>query len=185
MINEWLAEIDLITQNFSTFRALSSDELNWKPSSDSWSIAQNIDHLIVINRSYFSIIDSIRAGQYNPSFFSKFGFLVRFFGNTILKSVRPERTKRTNTFPIWEPASSEITDDIINRFETHQSELKTIIQHSRDLIEEGVVISSPVNRNIVYKLETAIEIIINHEKRHFAQSIEVLELMKHHAPPKT
>jgi hypothetical protein len=40
------------------------------------------------------------------------------------------------------------------------------------------VISSPANKNIVYKLETAFDIIVSHEQRHLEQAKEILQLMK-------
>ena len=82
------------------------------------------------------------------------------------------------TFPIWEPTASQIRTDIIQHFEKHQSELKRQIEASKLLIEKGTIISSPANRIIVYKLETAFDIIVSHEQRHLAQAKEVLRLLK-------
>lgn len=63
-------------------------------------------------------------------------------------------------------------------FQIHQNELIHRIEYAQGLIEKGVVISSPANRNIVYKLETAFDIIVSHEKRHIEQSKELLNLIK-------
>jgi hypothetical protein len=52
------------------------------------------------------------------------------------------------------------------------------IEAAKELVEKGVVISSPANKNIVYKLETAFDIIVSHEQRHFEQAKEILQLMK-------
>lgn len=35
------------------FSNISSEQLNWKPSAESWSIAQCLDHLIIADSSYF------------------------------------------------------------------------------------------------------------------------------------
>ncbi|MEZ4852326.1 MAG: DinB family protein [Bacteroidia bacterium] len=178
-MENWSEQIDNITQDFiETFSELSPHQLNWKPASDTWSIAQNIDHLIVINSTYFPVIDSIRAGNYKPPFLSKFGFIVSFFGNFVLRSVQPDRKRRMKTFPIWEPDKSEIPQGILDRFAAHQLQLKTVLENSRDLVDQGVIISSPANRNIVYKLEKAFEIIVAHEQRHFEQSREVYQLLQ-------
>jgi len=160
-----------------TFGQLSIEELNWKPNSKSWSIAQNMNHLIVMNNTYFPIIESIQKGTYKTPFLSKFDFIVSFFGNMILKSVQPNRKKKMKTFPIWEPLKSEIPIGIIDRFIEHQSKLIMMIKNSEDLLEKGTIISSPANKNIVYKLGTAFKIIIAHEQRHFLQSKEVLEII--------
>ena len=97
-----------------TFGQLSIEQLNWKPNSKSWSIAQNMNHLIVMNNTYFPTIESIQKGTYKTPFLSKFDFIVSFFGNMILKSVQPNRKKKMKTFPIWEPLKSEIPIEITN-----------------------------------------------------------------------
>ncbi|MDX1667237.1 MAG: DinB family protein, partial [Saprospiraceae bacterium] len=99
-----------------------------------------------------------------------------FFGNFLLKSVQPERRKKIKTFSIWEPAQSRISVGILQRFIQHQEELKVKIDASETLIKEEAVISSPANRNIVYKLDTAFDIIVSHEQRHLAQAKEILKM---------
>jgi hypothetical protein len=104
--------------------------------------------------------------------------MVSFLGKTVLNAVQPDRKKKMKTFPIWEPTTSNVIGDILNRFQNHQNELIQKIEGSQGLVEKGVVISSPANKNIVYKLETAFDIIVSHEQRHLEQAKEVLQLMK-------
>ncbi|HRF37808.1 MAG TPA: hypothetical protein PK198_03385 [Saprospiraceae bacterium] len=82
-----------------------------------------------------------------------------------------------NTFPIWEPAQSEIGAEILERFSKHQQDLKKLLEDSSDLIQKGAVISSPANRNIVYTLETAFDIIVAHEQRHLEQAREIRRML--------
>lgn len=174
-LQQWTSQIDDTTAAFKKyFGGLSNDELNWKPSPESWSIAQNIDHLITINRTYFQVIADIRNGSYQAPFISKFGFVVSLFGNMIYNASKPDRKKKISTFKIWQPSDIPNPFDILSRFEMHHEDLKALIESSMDLVEEGVVISSPANRNIVYKLEKAFDIIIIHEQRHLEQAKEVL-----------
>ena len=181
-MENWREQIDKNTQSYiETFGELSIEQLNWKPNSETWSIAQNIDHLIVINKTYFPVIESIRKGTYKTPFLGKLEFVVSFFGKMILKSVQPDRKKKMKTFPIWEPLKSEIPIGILDRFKEHQSELIIMIENSKELVEKGTIISSPANKNIVYKLRTAFEIIVAHEQRHFEQSKETFETMENEA----
>lgn len=173
--NNWTNRINEITNSFnSEFGELTVEQLNWKPTEQVWSIAQNIEHLIVLNGTYYPTIKAIREGNYKIPFIGKVGFMVNFLGKTVLKSVHPDRRKKMKTFPIWEPSKSEISLDILKRFARHQSELKELIKNSEDLLVKGTIISSPANKNIVYKLETAFDIIVTHEQRHFEQAKEVL-----------
>ncbi len=174
MHDRWTNQIDVLTREFKeSFGMLTIEQLNWRPIPNTWSIGQNIDHLIVINSTYYPIIQAIRTGTYQLPIIAKLDFMVSFLGRTVLKAVQPDRKKRIKTFPIWEPTKSDIKPDILERFEKQQNELKTVIQTSSDLLESGTIISSPANKNIVYKLETAFDIIVSHERRHFEQSMEI------------
>lgn len=176
----WTDQIDNTTNHFvKNFGSLSEEQLNWKPNAASWSIAQNIDHLIVINETYFPVLADLRSGRFNPPFIAKFGFIVTFLGKTILNASAADRKKKIKTFPLWEPSVSHIPDNIVERFSEHQNELKKEIESSSYLIKKkGVIISSPANKNIVYKLEIAFDIIAVHELRHLEQANGVLGLLR-------
>lgn len=179
LISEWKSEIKNITEDYKdAFGKLSAEELNWKPNSITWSIGHNIDHVIRINESYFPILKQLKDGNYHTSILGKFPFVTSLLGNFVLKAVAPDRRKKTKTFTIWEPSESHIDKDIISKFEKHQHELIHQMEQSEYLIKKRTVISSPANKNIVYTLEKAFEIIITHEKRHYNQASELLVLMK-------
>jgi hypothetical protein len=178
-MKNWTSTLDDITrQTLTEFGSLTSKQLNWKPNSNTWSIAQNLDHLVIVNETYYPVLASLKAGTHKTPFIAKFGFMVSFLGKIVLNAVQPDRKKRMKTFPIWEPNTSNVIDDILSRFQNHQNELVQKIEAAKELVEKGVVISSPANKNIVYKLETAFDIIVSHEQRHFEQAKEIFQLMK-------
>jgi len=174
--DRWTSALDQLTKAFKDeFEPLSEAQLNWKANSQKWSVAQNIHHLIVVNESYYSILQKIRNNTYQVPWLGRVRFITHFFGKTVLGAVQPDRRKKMNTFPIWEPVVSNISG-ILAQFEKHQHELKELILSSQDLIEKEVVISSPANSMIVYKLETAFDIMIAHEKRHLEQAKEMNQI---------
>ncbi len=175
-----ITRIDKLTADFiNSFGSLTNEQLNWKPLLKTWSIAQNIEHLIIVNESYYRMIESIRKDNYRPPFISKINFITSFWGKVLLKSLSPDRKRKIKTFSIFEPKKSEISSNIFKRFEEAQKELKTLVNNSQDLILNGAVISNSAKKIIVYKLETAFEIIIIHEQRHFNQSKEVYNKLVH------
>lgn len=174
----WLTQIDKITNDFrQTFGTLTGEQINWRPNEQTWSIAQNIDHLMKINESYYPIIDAVKNGTYKMPFVGKINFIVQFFGNALFSAVQPNGRKKSKTFPIWEPNHSIELTEILDKFEKHQEGLKEQIRNSEDLLAKGAVISSPANNNIVYKLEMAFDIIVAHEQRHFEQAKELLKML--------
>lgn len=178
-MRDWILILDNITKySLTEFGTLTNEQMNWKPNSNTWSIAQNLDHLIIVNETYYPILKSLKERTYKAPFIAKIGFIVSFLGKIVLNAVQPDRHKKMKTFPIWEPNTSTISNDILKRFEIHQNELKQQIEEAKGLIDKGIVISSPANRNIVYKLETAFDIIVSHELRHLEQTKEILQLIK-------
>lgn len=175
MIDRWSKKIEAVTTDFITsFGGLNFQQINQKPDSNTWSIGQIINHLIITNESYYPVIESVQQGSYKIPLIGKIGFMVDFLGNFVLKTVQPDAKRKSKTFKIWEPSSSDIREDIIERFKNHQSDLKKVISGSDDLLERKTVISSPVNRNFVYKLETAFDILVAHEQRHYNQAERLL-----------
>ena len=99
------------------------------------------------------------------------------FGRMILKSVDPNAKRKVKTFKAFEPAHSLISKNILIQFFESQIKLKNFIDSNRSSIESKTIISSPVNRNIVYHFDTVIDIIVNHQKRHFNQAVEIFDIM--------
>ncbi len=167
----WPHELDRVTEAYQqAFAALNVAQLNWKPNSETWSIAQNIDHLMVINSTYFPILTQLHQGDYQVPFYGKWAWYNRMMGQMILKSVQPETQRKIKTFPIWQPAESDLSADILTQFSTHQQKLKEAIIEAQPLLEQGALVSSPANSAIVYPLQSAFDIIVTHEKRHLLQA---------------
>lgn len=177
-IQQWHSKIDELTKEFKErFCDMEADELNRKPNAQTWSIAENLQHLITVNKSYFPVIAQVQEGKYKTPFLGKIPFYVNLMGKTILKSVSPETRKKIRTFPMWEPVTANIGSSIVSDFVRHQAELKEKIVSSATFVQKGTVISSPANHNIVYTLEKAFDIMIAHEERHLHQSIEAFEVI--------
>ena len=135
---DWKAQIDDTTDDFlNSFSQLTLKQLNWKPNSETWSITQNLEHSMLINSSYFPILDSIRKGTYKKPIISRLGFIVSFFGRFILKAVQPDRRSKMKTSDMWKPLESINPQGIMDRFIEHQSELKRVIEDSEDLMKNG------------------------------------------------
>ncbi len=170
-----LSEIDGVTAKFvNEFGSLTADELNWKPSPKIWSVAQNIDHLIVINQSYFNAFEALKKGKYKRPFLGNFKFLSKMMGKMILKTSGPNRDKKIKTFSIWEPNEAIFPADSIENFINHQEQLKQEISEVKTLAENGTIMSSPANKSITYPVSIALQIIVAHEKRHYLQAKELV-----------
>ncbi len=169
-------KVDLLTEAFiSEFGDLSEEKLNRKPDDDSWSIAQNVDHLISVNSSYFPVFDGLQEGTYKAPFLSRMSFVVGLIGKQVKKSVDPSRKSKTKTFPIWQPDDRVFSKkELWDRFERHQKQLMEYFGKLKPLADEGKVIASPASKSVLYRLDTAFDIIVLHEERHLEQARETM-----------
>jgi hypothetical protein len=175
-IESWQSQLaDLSVQFTETFGHLSPEQLNWKPNAKAWSVGQVIEHIIMVNASYFDIPARIEAGTYKYPFVARFGFYPKMMGNLIYKSVLPETKRKQATLQIWEPAQSNVSEDMLQQFRSHQAELIKFIGENHEMVKKGTLVCSPANKMIVYPLGRAFEIMIAHEQRHFEQAKRVME----------
>lgn len=151
---------------------LNEEDINYRPNPSSWSIAENLSHLIRVNESYYPIFDQLIAGTYKAPLIGKISFLANSFGNLLHKAMASKR--KTKTFTLWEPESKNYDLEIAADFNKHQMELSVYIEKLDPFFETGTIIHSPVNRLLVYPLDKAADIIIAHEKRHLEQSKIIL-----------
>lgn len=173
-IKSFQSQLATLAESFTQyFGQLTPEQLNWKPNAKDWSIGQVIEHIILVNESYFGIPDQIRAGTYKYPFLARFGFFPKMMGNMILKSVLPETKRKQPTLDIWEPSQSNVAEDILQQFQAHQQALSRFIEDNQDLVENGTLVCSPANKMIVYTWEKAFEIMIAHEARHLEQGRRV------------
>ncbi|MCO6495205.1 MAG: DinB family protein [Bacteroidetes bacterium] len=171
----WSQELSEITLLFKkNFESLNSEQLNYKPNPNTWSIAQNIAHIIQVNESYYPTFNAILQGKHHNPKLAYLHFIPSFIGKSILQGVQPDRKKKIKTFPIWEPVFENKLDNIVIRFTEHQQELTLKIRAMTSLINNKIVISSPANKAIIYPLDIALDIIVSHEKRHLEQAREII-----------
>ena len=158
----------------STFGHLNPSQLNWKPSTDRWSVAQCFDHLLSANRGYFPVIEGVLAGK-KRTFWERVPVLPGLAGKLLIKSLEPTTTRKLKAPKRFEPAQSEISASVINDFVDQQGKIVEKMKATEHLDLEGIIITSPVSAAITYSLMDAYRIIVVHEQRHFQQAKRVME----------
>src|SRR4029079_18411931 len=88
----------------ATFGSLSAEQLNWKPSPKSWSIAQCFDHLISTHSLYFPLFEKLASGNTTHTFWESYSPLSGFFGRYLIQSLRPENVKPIKTTSKAQPS---------------------------------------------------------------------------------
>lgn len=172
-----ISELEKISEDAQqTFDGLSADQLNWKPAEKSWSVAQCFDHLITTHSLYFPLFERMANGEVKATFWEKASPFSGFFGRFLIKSMRPENTKKMKTTSKAEPSVSAIYGDIIGRFSEHQNQMIEHLQKlPTDIDSAKTIITSPLMGLVTYSLDDCFTVLEVHCQRHFGQAKRVTE----------
>ena len=170
----WQMEIASITWEFKKItKNLSSANIQYKPAPNTWSIAENLSHLIQINSSYFPIFDQVLQETYSATFLAQLPYVPDAIGQLLHRSMT-SKIKMT-TFRQWRP--SENLDEMVPLFKDHQMELSNYVQKLEPFVEKGTIIHSPASRWLPYRLDQAIDTLVAHEKRHLNQCKNLIQVL--------
>lgn len=161
---------DEVAKQFGT---LSTEQLNWKPNANTWSIAQCLEHLIIINKAYFDTFDKVIKDEKEFSFWESLPVLPSFFGKMLIKQLQPSNTQKYKTVEQMLPSSSTLSGDIIEQFLEHQQQLINYVAQMNEVAHKKIIITSPVASFVTYNLADAMAIITIHEQRHYKQALRV------------
>ena len=157
------------------FGHLNPQQLNWKPATDSWSVAQCLDHLISANHEYYPVFDRILKGEYRKTFLHGMPFLPAFFGRVMINAVSPDSQRKFKAPGAMRPSSSSIDSQIVDRFIANQRATLAMMKSLEGRGPSGIIITSPFAGAVIYSLLDAFRLVVAHERRHLAQARRVME----------
>ena len=174
-MNEIISELQSISaETQKTFGNLSSEQVNWRPSAEGWSVGQCFEHLIKTNELFYGELDKIAKGERKNNFLENYSPLSGFFGNLLINSLKKDSRKfKAPSRKIVPP--SEIDAGIIENFAAHQTELIEKIKSTKNADWNKIKITSPFMKLMTYRLEDGFRVVVEHERRHFRQAERVTQ----------
>jgi hypothetical protein len=158
------------------FGGLSEGQLNWQPDAESWSVGLCLEHLIKTNGEMLGAVESHIDNTHKKTIFERLALGSSFFGNYVLKAVQPENKSKAKAPKAFQPASSSVAADVVDRFVANQERIIELMRASDKLDLEKTIITSPAASFVTYSLFNAYKIVVTHERRHFRQAQNVMEL---------
>lgn len=158
------------------FGGLSETQLNWQPNAESWSVGLCLEHLIKTNEEILGAVESHVGGKHKKTIFERLALGSNYFGNYVLKAVQPENKGKLKAPKVFRPTASSVGADVVERFVENQQKVVKLMEASGNLDLEKTIITSPVAPFIVYSLWNAYKIVVTHERRHFRQAQNVMEM---------
>lgn len=157
-----------------TFGDLSVGQFNWKPNPDSWSIGQCLEHLVMANRKYVSLIERAQEGEYNRTIWERMPVLPGLTGKLVIKTIHPDNVKKSKAPKVFRPSRSEIPKSVLDNYIETAKRLRTLFESfSGDEIQK-MIITSPVAKFATYSLYDAFKILVLHDRRHLNQAEAVI-----------
>jgi len=155
------------------FGQLTESQLNWRAKPDTWSIGQCLDHIIILNRLYFSRFNAVINGDHTPNIWSRIPGLPRRMGKMLIKASLPQNSQKITTPKIFRPTKTHIRADIVDQFHTNQQEMIDYYQQLGQIDVDHTVISSPASPLFVFSLKACLTALVYHEQRHINQAMRV------------
>ena len=156
------------------FGAFSSEQLNWKPAADSWSVGQCFEHIIKTNEMFYPEFEKLASGTRKNSLIENYSPLSGFFGRFLIKSVSEDSKKAKVPSKAIVPPSN-ISPDIFHRFAIHIEELNRRVESCASADRQKTVVTSPFLALATYTLEDAYTAMVEHTRRQFRQAKRVTE----------
>ncbi len=158
----------------ATFGNRTAEELNRKPGPKSWSAAECLDHLVVLDRLYFDLPERIRNGTYRANWLTRVGPYVRLGSRLMERFSDPEARTKVGTVSLMEPSHSTFGTDIVDRYLAHLADADRFIGEVEALGDRAPVIRSPASPLFVYPLAEVPRFLVRHHWRHIRQAERAL-----------
>jgi hypothetical protein len=147
--------------------------LTWKPSSESWSALECLEHLNLYADFYNPAIRSaIENSKSVPQESFKSGWLGGYFAKSMLPK---EKLSKMKTFKDKNPIYASLDSAVIDRFIAQQNEFLTLLNQAQKVNLNTAKTPITISKLIRLKLGDTFQFLVNHNIRHFEQLDRVLE----------
>ena len=154
---------------------LNELQFNWQPSTDRWSIAQCIDHLVVTGRNSLSdihrAINEARSKRLFNSGPFRYGLIEKWF----VRQMEPPARMTFKAPKAYLPSEYQTYPEIVTSFYGLQAEFLVCIDEANGIDLSKTKVSNAASR--WFRLSLGQELAFNaaHERRHLWQAGKVKE----------
>lgn len=151
-------------------RWLQSDDkdLNFKRSTESWSVLECIEHLNRYGNFYIPEIGKrLEKNTTHPGAFFKSGWLGNYFAKSMLPG---EAMKPMKTFASMDPAGSSLDKQVLHAFIRQQDRLLELLEQAATVNLKDTKTAISITRLIRLRLGDTFRFVIYHNHRHIVQA---------------
>lgn len=168
LISDLTARTKNMVQRAQQLLELSEATLNTKPSADSWSALECIEHLNRYGDFYLPEIQQ-RMGKAPKNTTGR--FKTGWLGNYFAKSLLPKpKLNRMKTFPSMDPAGSQLDKSVLTTFLKQQQDLLRLLEQAKTVDLTRTKTSISISSWIKLRLGDTFRVVIYHNQRHMEQA---------------
>lgn len=172
LIDQLITESKEVLAYAEQLKSLSSEELNYRVSNESWSVLECLEHLNLYGRFYIpEMTKRINESKESRSEYFKSGALGNYFANSMLPK---EKLNKMKTFKEMNPIHSNLDDSVIDEFISQQHDLLNLLEKARVYDLKKIKITISISKWVKLRLGDTFRFVINHNIRHIAQAKRVL-----------
>lgn len=154
---------------------LSEPQAALRPTPESWSISQLLEHLALTNNLYLSSMrQAAEAGRRRGKLRRRPahpGLAGRWFANKLEPPITPKF--RIKTISKLEPGSAPPLAQASSAFVDSQAALEHFVRDSSDLDLASSRYANPIVRGLNFSIASGLHILLAHERRHLWQARQI------------
>lgn len=156
---------------------LTEAQINWKPSTDQWSIAQCLEHLAITSSKFDIYISAaLERARAKWPVTNGLNYKPGMVGGWLAKQVNPEGVRKLTAPRVFRPSASSTIHGALEMFLNQQDRFLDFVRQSRGIDYNKTRLRSPVTPLMRYSLADAFVITVLHSQRHLAQARRVREM---------
>jgi hypothetical protein len=168
-------ELSAIARDAATiFGRYGAAQLNWQPEATRWSVAQCFDHLLKADHQMFEAMGRALDRAVPPTIWQRLPLWPRLFGWMLITSQAPGGTRKYTAVASAQPASSDVSPEVIERFVAGQA-LRIAALRALSAQDARRIMVSPFVPQITYSVLDGYRLIAAHQRRHIEQAGRVTE----------
>lgn len=153
------------------FETHGESVLTWKPDPETWSIAECIEHLVVIDGQYIPKITEAIERAEREGKRSDAPYRAAWLTGMFINASGENGKRKVKTFKAFQPDQAGHAGDVgsAGRFIAQQEMLRALIRRADGLDLNRVKFSSPLSSLLRFSIGEALAMLISHQKRHLTQ----------------
>ena len=160
---------------------LDSQALNYKPTLESWSILECLEHLNRYARYYLPELQTAMA--VSAGFAGANQPIKRtWLGNYSIKMADPANTKKAKTLKHLNPNNSLLTQQTISEFIEHQNALLDLLKHAGKTDLNRKAIKLEFMKLLKLRIAETLEFVVLHQQRHLQQALRAKAAVPNEQP---